>query len=65
MKNQITGRTHIKVSDYLGKEEKEPKPVVQLFKIGKREKNRVVWSSQVEDAKEMVHQAFLDDLYSR
>jgi hypothetical protein len=65
MKNQISGRTHIKVADYLGKEAQEPHAEVQLIKIGKREKNRVVWSSEVEDAKELVHQAFLDNLYKR
>lgn len=58
MKNLIVGRTHIKVKDYLSDEDKQPK--VQLIHIGKRIRskritNPVVWSSEIEDAKEMIY----------
>jgi len=54
-KNLISGHSHLLVKDYLTKEDEQPK--VQLVKIGKkhkREENKVVWSSVIEDAKQTV-----------
>ena len=63
MKNLLRGHSHVQVKDFLSQEDQQPK--VALVKIGKRvrskrEENKVVWSSEVEDAKATVD-AFLRD----